>query len=257
MDWQSDCLTIGPVLILALDTSSPAGSVAVLRDDRVAGVVSTWVDEIYSSRMFRHLDFLLRELSLGLNEIDVFAVAAGPGSFTGLRVGIAAVKGWAEVYGKPIAAVSALEAVAVQSRSHAPMLAPVLDARRSQVYYGLYRRSDSRGPVQLKLDGEECVAAPAEFFEALQTLAVVSECTVVTPSPGLVSNLFPGSDSSEPASSKIQIAIEQVSSVLAPSVGHLAYLQAGRGELVDAVALNANYVRRSDAERQWTESKTP
>jgi tRNA threonylcarbamoyladenosine biosynthesis protein TsaB len=256
MDWQSDCFTIGPVLILALDTSSPAGSVAVLRDDRVTGVVSTWVDEIYSSRMFRHLDFILRELSLGLSEIDVFAVAAGPGSFTGLRVGIAAVKGWAEVYGKPIASVSALEAVAVQSRSQAPLLVPVLDARRSQVYYGLYRRSDSPGRVQLKLDGEECVAAPAEFLEALQSLDEVSECTVVTPSPGLVSNLFAGFDSSEAPSRKIQIAVEQVSSVLAPSIGRLAHLQAQRGELVDALALNANYVRRSDAESKWTEAKT-
>ncbi len=257
MDWQSDCFTIGTVLILALDTSSPAGSVAILRDDRVVGVVSTWVDEIYSSRMFRHLDFILRELSLALNEIDVFAVAAGPGSFTGLRVGIAAVKGWAEVYGKPIAAVSALEAVAVQSHSRAPLLAPVLDARRSQVYYGLYRRSDSPGSAQLKLDGEECVAAPAEFFEALQSFAGVTECAVLTPSPGLVSNVFASPNSSETPSTKIQIMIEQVSSVLAPSIGHLAYLQAERGELVDALTLNANYVRRSDAERQWTESKTP
>ena len=105
---------------LALDTSSPAGSLAVLRDGKVVGVVSTWVDEIYSSRMFRHLDFILRELAIGLDQFDVFAVAAGPGSFTGLRVGLAAVKGWAEVYGKPIAAVSALEAVAAQAHSAAP-----------------------------------------------------------------------------------------------------------------------------------------
>ena len=56
--------------------------------------------------MFRHVELLLGELSLGLERFDLFAVAAGPGSFTGLRVGLAAVKGWAEVYGKPIAAVS-------------------------------------------------------------------------------------------------------------------------------------------------------
>lgn len=118
------------MLILALDTSSPAGSVAVLRDGKVIGVVSTWVDEIYSSRMFRHLGFILRELAIGLEHIDLYAVAAGPGSFTGLRVGLTAVKGWAEVYGKPIAAVSALEAVAVQTRSGAALLAPVLDARQ-------------------------------------------------------------------------------------------------------------------------------
>ena len=128
------------MLTLALDTSSPAGSLAVLRDERVIGTVSTWTDEIYSSRMFRHLEFLLKELSLGLGEFDLFAVAAGPGSFTGLRVGLAAVKGWAEVYRKPIAAVSALEAVAAQSHSQSSLMVPVLDAHRGQIYFGLYRR---------------------------------------------------------------------------------------------------------------------
>ena len=104
------------VLVLALDTSSPSGSLAVLRDEKVIGVVSTATGEVYSSRMFRELEFLLGELSLRMEEFELFAVAAGPGSFTGLRVGLAAVKGWAEVYRKPIAAVSALEAVAVQAQ---------------------------------------------------------------------------------------------------------------------------------------------
>ena len=129
------------VLVLALDTSSPSGSLAVLRDEKVIGVVSTATGEVYSSRMFRELEFLLGELSLRMEEFELFAVAAGPGSFTGLRVGLAAVKGWAEVYRKPIAAVSALEAVAVQARSNAALIVPVLDARRGQLYFGLYRRA--------------------------------------------------------------------------------------------------------------------
>src|SRR6201997_238823 len=127
------------VLVLALDTSSPSGSLAVLRDEKVNGVVSTATGEVYSSRMFRELEFLLSELSLRMDEFDLFSVAAGPGSFTGLRVGLAAVKGWAEVCAKPIAAVSALEAVAVQARSNAALIVPVLDARRGQLYFGLYR----------------------------------------------------------------------------------------------------------------------
>jgi tRNA threonylcarbamoyladenosine biosynthesis protein TsaB len=79
--------------------------------------------------MFRQLEFLLKELSLGLEQFDLFAVAAGPGSFTGLRVGLAAVKGWAEVYRKPISAVSALEAIAAQSHSSASVIVPVLDRK--------------------------------------------------------------------------------------------------------------------------------
>src|ERR1700722_48285 len=133
------------VLVLALDTSSPSGSLAVLRDEKVVGVVSTATAEVYSSRMFRELEFLLGELSLRMEEFELFAIAAGPGSFTGLRVGLAAVKGWAEVYGKPIAAVSGLEAVAVQSHRTVSALVPVLDARRGQIYFGVYKRTDPSG----------------------------------------------------------------------------------------------------------------
>ena len=85
-EWPPNCPIIVLVLILALDTSSPTGSLAVLRDENVIGVVSTLAEETYSSRMFRHLEFLLQELSLKLDQFDLFAVAAGPGSFTGLRV---------------------------------------------------------------------------------------------------------------------------------------------------------------------------
>ncbi len=145
------------VLVLALDTSSPSGSLAVLRDEKVVGVVSTATGEVYSSRMFRELEFLLGELSLRMEEFELFAVAAGPGSFTGLRVGLAAVKGWAEVYRKPIAAVSALEAVAVQAHSNAALIVPVLDARRGQVYFRAVSarrgRSAGREPVSARWRG--------------------------------------------------------------------------------------------------------
>src|ERR1700691_6281976 len=141
------------MLVLAVDTSGIVGSLAVVKDGDILGVVSTSSDEAYSSRMFRRLEFLLAELKVGLPAFDLFAVTAGPGSFTGLRVGLAAVKGWAEVYGRPIAAISALEAVAIQARSGASMLAPVLDARRGQIYYGFYAAASESGDRRLTLEG--------------------------------------------------------------------------------------------------------
>lgn len=236
------------MLILALDTCSPAGSVAVLRNEKVIGVVSTLVDETYSSRMFRHVEFILRELSVGLDEIDLFAVAAGPGSFTGLRVGLAAVKGWAEVYAKPVAAVSALEAVAIQAHSRASFLAPVLDARRGQVYYAFYRSSPGSGYRGLTPAGEACVATPAEFVAALLSRGG-AEVAVVATVPELVSNVLSWTEAGN--SHGQEPVMEQVSTVLAPAIGYLGYLQSRRGELVDALTLNANYVRRSDAELHW------
>jgi tRNA threonylcarbamoyladenosine biosynthesis protein TsaB len=199
--------------------------------------VSTIAEENYSSRLFRHLEFLLNDLSLTLGQFDLIAVASGPGSFTGLRVGLTAAKGWAEVYKKPIAGVSGLEAVAAQSRSNAAILVPVLDARRGQVYFGFYRGSPS-GRV---LDGEERVATPEEFLGALKTLARDSEFCVVTPAQDIVSGAL---GHFEAGFAQVDI----VSAFLAPAIGRLGFERASRGILADALTLDANYLRRSDAE---------
>jgi tRNA threonylcarbamoyladenosine biosynthesis protein TsaB len=241
---------MGHVLTLALDTSSPVGSLAVLRDERVIGTVSTWTEEIYSSRMFRHLDFLLEELSLGLRDFDLFAVAAGPGSFTGLRVGLAAAKGWAEVYRKPIAAVSALEAIAVQSHSRALVVVPVLDAHRGQVYFGVYRRlgaSDSDG--RLTLDGDECVMTPEEFQISLEAHLESSDSVIIAPAPELIQGGASRNETRRGAHRTIRV--ERASAILAPHIGRLGFQRALRGEMVDALKLDANYVRRTDAELHW------
>jgi tRNA threonylcarbamoyladenosine biosynthesis protein TsaB len=237
------------VLVLALDTSSPSGSLAVLRDEKVIGVVSSSTAEVYSSRMFRELEFLLGELALKMDQIELFAVAAGPGSFTGLRVGLAAVKGWAEVYGKPIAAVSALEAVAVQARSSAGLIVPVLDARRGQVYFGIYRRMAAGAGSPLALDGEEYVMTPAEFFEAVHSRTSGAEFAIVTPVPELFAN-----ESLQSQIAAMKTSIETASAVLAPFIGQLGFQRARRGDLADPLTLDANYVRRTDAELHWKES---
>ena len=228
------------VLILALDTSSSNGSLAVLRDEKVIGVISTLAEETYSSRMFRHLEFLLQELALKLTEFDLFAVAAGPGSFTGLRVGLAAAKGWAEVYGKPVVGIRVLEAIAAQSNSTATVLVAASDARRGEVYFGVYRREKD----SLALEGEECVSGPEEFLKAIGARPGSTEFAIVSPSPEVLSE----------ALSRIEMErlplprVERVSSVLAPSIGQLSYRRAKAGDVSDALTLDANYIRRTDAE---------
>jgi tRNA threonylcarbamoyladenosine biosynthesis protein TsaB len=196
--------------------------------------------------MFRQLDFLLKESSLLLSDFDLFAVVAGPGSFTGLRVGLAAVKGWAEVYRKPVAAISALEAVAAQSDSAARLLIPVLDARRGQIYFGFYRPATGSQDSALALDGQECVMTRDEFVEIVRTHRADSETVIVTPEPALVSGALHALEALR--GSGARISVEQVSAILAPAVGRLGHLHAQRGELADALSLDANYVRRSDAE---------
>jgi tRNA threonylcarbamoyladenosine biosynthesis protein TsaB len=245
------------VLILSLDTSSPCGSVAIRRDNLTLGVISTRAEENYSSRMFRHLEFLLSDLTLKLHDFDLFAVSAGPGSFTGLRVGLTAAKGWAEVYRKPVVGVSALAAVAFQAQAGGAVLVPALDARRGQIYFGVYRTVAR----ELALDGEEFVVTPEEFAEKLGTMAHNRGAagnqrgdggsgpafTIVTPDAAVVESVsrLAGQFSAEFASLVI------VSSVLAPSIGRIAQARALRGEVSDALTLDANYLRRTDAEMKW------
>ncbi len=111
-------------------------------------------------------------------------MANGPGSFTGLRVGIAAIKAWAEVYGKPIVGISALEAIAAQSRASTPVLVPVLDARRGEVYFGFYRSEAEAQAPALALEGEHSVMAPAEFLAGSADARLGdTPFTIVTPTP--------------------------------------------------------------------------
>ena len=231
------------MLILALDTATPCGSVAVLRDGQLAGVISTQTEETYSSRLFRQLEFLRRELGLEISQFDVFAVAAGPGSFTGLRVGIAAVKGWAEVYAKPIVAVSGLEAVAAQAQFNDKWIAAVLDARRGQFYAALFRY----GPDDLVLAGVERVCTPAEILELLPKHAGSNGLRFISPTPEILARAL----ATVHLSGSHSWFTLPASPVLAPIIGHLAFRRAKRGEFTDALHLDANYVRRSDAELLW------
>lgn len=228
------------VLLLAADTSSPSGSIAVLREETVLASRHAISDEAYSSRLFRDLESLLRDLSLELKDFDAFAVASGPGSFTGLRVGLAAAKAWSEAYSKSVFGISALHAVAIQSPSGCPILVPIIDARRQQLYYGVFKHELSF-PFFV---GEEKVASPEELLDDLCRLRAKSTLALVTYDRELVARSLPGVE-------KIASSIDVVSPSLAPWIGQISFAHARSGKFSDSHSLNANYIRRADAELHW------
>jgi tRNA threonylcarbamoyladenosine biosynthesis protein TsaB len=236
------------VLILSLDTSSPTGSIAVLRDDHLLGVVSTSTEEAFSSRIFRQLEFLLAELSLGLDSFDLFAVNSGPGSFTGVRMGLTAATAWSEVFARQVVPVSGLEAVAAQAAASDVAIVPVTDARRSQLYVGHYRSSQDATLWQSELVRvtDDAVMTPEEFLAWLRASPERAAATVATPSSSWLLSLLASGDRSTRA-----IRIQEVSAALAPAIGKIAFRCAQRHEGIDALRLDANYVRRSDAELNW------
>ncbi len=233
------------MLILSVDTSGSAGGAALLREDTVLAESAGRSEQPYSSRIFQDVREVLRIGGAAMSEIDLFAVAAGPGSFTGLRVGLTAVKGWAEVWNKPIAAVSGLEAVAALATEPGQVLTPVLRAGRGQLYAAQCARKRA-GEVSLECAAEDVVLSPGELFNWLaeygQELPLI-----VTPSREAALAVVT-------ARGARSLRLEIVPEALAGMIGRLGWREALQGKTVDALHLNANYVRRSDAESKWKES---
>ncbi len=232
------------MLILALDTSSPAGNFAVLRDYNILARSVSSGDEPYSTSVLRDARALLSGVCISLEEIDLFAVDAGPGSFTGLRVGLTMVKGWAEVWRKPTVAVSGLEATTAQISpwpEAGSLVAAVIDARRGQLFGGTFRARSGAG--LLEPIGEEIVATADEFVDRLQRDFAGGQVIVACARRELIQPAMEGKG--------LCGRIEIVPGMLAPAIGQIAYAKALRGEVVDALHLDANYIRRSDAEMNW------
>jgi tRNA threonylcarbamoyladenosine biosynthesis protein TsaB len=166
--------------VLALDTTTRAGSAALVRDDQV--IVERTGDgaRTHAERLPQELEAVLAEAGIGPAAIDLFAVASGPGAFTGLRIGLAAVQGLALALDRPVAAVSALQAhawLALLARPEAVRAGVWLDASRGEVFAALYGRP-AGGDWPLVEWQPPLAAAPADVLRAwgaVEGLAVVGE----------------------------------------------------------------------------------
>ena len=124
--------------ILSVDSSAVAASVSVTEDAALLGEYTLLNGNTHSETLLPMVENLLNALSLSVNDIDLFACSVGPGSFTGVRIGTATVKGLAFASGKPCVGVSTLSALAYNLVGHKGLICPVMNARRSQVYTALF-----------------------------------------------------------------------------------------------------------------------
>jgi tRNA threonylcarbamoyladenosine biosynthesis protein TsaB len=230
------------VILLALDTCDSQGSVAVLRDEALLHVAVHDSSEEYSSWLLPAVAEVLIRAGLGMAEVDAYAVAAGPGSFTGVRVGLTTVKAWSEVYGGSIAAVSRLESVAVHAEPQMPYVAAFANARRGQVFGAVYRRKGT----SLEQLGEDMVIPPGEFIETAAGLANGASISWVSKDADCIVG-----EEAWKAREMRQERVQSVTCVLAPAIGRIGLAQFAAGRKTDALSLDANYVRRSDAELFW------
>lgn len=230
------------MIVLSIDTCDSRGSVALLREDSILGLIPHETRDEYSSWLLPAVNETLKKAGLSMKDISGYAVAAGPGSFTGVRVGLTTVKAWAEVYGKPVAAISRLEGIAAQAADPAEYLAAFVDAQRGQVFGTVYRKDGGN----LIAVGEEVVIAPGNFVEMARELANGRKVSWISPDPGLIE-----ADSAWKERAKQSETIERASATLAGIIGRIGMRRLQDGKATDALGLDANYVRRSDAEIFW------
>ena len=213
--------------VLAVDTSTMAGGVALLDDARVVGESLLDVRTTHSERLMVAVDRALADAGWDVHGLDGLAVSVGPGSFTGLRIGLAAVKGLALAVGCPIAAVPTLDAMAAALPWASVPLCPVLDARKGEVYASLYRWEAG----VMRREWDYLAIAPEMLAHRLaEPVLGVGDGAALVPSPWMT---------------LVQPVRRGPSAAL---VGWLGHQRLRHGDTVAPAALVPMYLRPSEAE---------
>jgi tRNA threonylcarbamoyladenosine biosynthesis protein TsaB len=221
--------------VLAVDTSTQAGSVAVLEDDTLLAEVAVTSSRTHAKRLMPAIDACLEMAGLGVADCDAFAVTTGPGSFTGLRIGISTIKGLGFATKKPVAGVSTLDALAYQFPSFPHLVCPMLDARKGQIYTGLY---ESTGHMTWKRVVEDCAVEPKEWLKQIQRM-----CLFVGDGSLAYAEII-----RETLGGLAQFVPPYLNRVRASVVAYIGMKQVLDGETTDVSTLVPHYIRASDAE---------
>jgi tRNA threonylcarbamoyl adenosine modification protein YeaZ len=246
------------MLILAFDTTSEKGGVGIFKNaECLASVPNQGPANLYSISLFEMVQQALAQARLELREIGLYAVANGPGSFTGIRVGLAAARAWGKAFDRPVRGVSILAALVSKPSLTSDWAFPLLDARRGEFFLGCFRRS---GNADLGSSGPRLFGAAGDRYEAADA------GWVLRPEP-LRSFLEERLASGASATCLVR-AHDRAAHALAESLPHSLGWQRIEGTLMDSIAsiavkeeqagspcsdsqLDAYYIRRPDAEINW------
>ena len=231
------------MLILAIESSAKPVSVAVSLDDKLLGQYYQNSSLTHSRTLLAMTESLIKNLDIKLSEIDLFAVSRGPGSFTGIRIGVSAVKGLAWGKDKPVCGISTLEAMAYQLSDsgvflseQSSVICPVMDAKRQQVYNALFKLQNG-SPLRIKED------------RAISLEELTDELRDINSNYILVGD---GALISYEVLCKNDIKCMLTPSLLRYQTAYGVSRAALHAPLIDAAALEPIYLRPSQAERLRT-----
>lgn len=223
-----------PSCLLAVDTATEICGVALVVDGRVQSELILNRGETHTKSIMAAIDAILCINHMNAQAVDAYAVTRGPGSFTGLRIGISTVKGLAMATGKPVVGVSSLEVLAHQASGQSPLVCPVMDARRNEVYWSLYARN-----------GEQVSSIAAEQVGPASDLAdgIDAGCY-------FIGNAVPLYRSKLSARLKhpAQWANDEMNGIRPAVLARLAWNRLKIGKMEQPQTLEPVYLRKSDAE---------
>lgn len=221
--------------ILAFDTSGLTGSVSLNDNESILAEWSLSSQETQSRRLLPTVNYILTNTGISLEDIDAFAVTVGPGSFTGIRIGLATVKGLAMATGRPVLGISTLDAIAANFAFTSLPVFPVIDARKKQIFTARYQ-PDGRGNL-IKVTPES-VLFPEEFVSKIKEPVILAGDAVP-----VYQEFF-----QEHLEARAIFSPSHLAYVRASTVGYLAAKRFLSGERDDAASIVPIYIRPSEAE---------
>lgn len=228
--------------ILALDSSGLVASVAIIEDDTLIAEYSTGNKLTHSQTLLPMLDEVIKRTEANLEDMDAIAIAMGPGSFTGLRIGAATAKGLALALDKPIVPIPTVDGMAYQMFGYPHLICPIMDARRGQVYTGLYR-FQGEDMITLK---EQCAVSMEDILEEVSNYdePVIFLGDGVPVHKEMIE---------ETLGDKVMFAPVNSNRQSAASVGALAKEYYRKGKIQTGDEFAPEYLRKSQAEREREE----
>ncbi len=219
--------------ILAIETSTLLGGVAIIDDARILCELTLQVEETHSSQLLPAVEYVLNTVRLSPGELDGLAVATGPGSFTGLRIGMAAMKGLAVATSRPLIGIPTLEAMGWHFPFSSYLLCPLIDARMKEVY-GACFRAESGEVVRVS---EDVVLPPDEFLKTVKAPAIFYGSGAIRYRREI----------SEVLGDRALFPSQEIMGARASIVGMLALKRLRKADTDDLATLEPLYIRQAQA----------
>jgi len=228
--------------LLAIETSTMIGSVALTDDNELLAEYQIGIKATYSDTLFPMIDHILKNANVSIQEVDAFALAKGPGSFTSLRIGISVIKGLALANNKPVIAIPSLDALAHNMCFSNMLICPLIDARRDEVYTAFYKREE--GHTLKKLTPDRAIVPEILLDEIREKVVFLGDGT------DLYKDLIIRKLKENVHFSPLHLKYPRAS-----AIAQLAFKKLNVNEISDIEVMTPLYVRPPEAETKWVKKK--